>query len=140
MLLNKELDIQTFLVATGLVMFILNQIFEKEYQHKNYRERVELVKLILQASPYTQPIYSNYIPHFFFVEIQQKQLYDPDTEKIIDFLRELDKDEFENVFIIWNSQLKKESQQRIKNNCEMIIRCYEDSNYKPTLDVKDFYK
>ena len=31
MLLNKELDIQTFLVATGLVMFILNQIFEKEY-------------------------------------------------------------------------------------------------------------
>lgn len=93
------------------------------------KERIELVKLILQASHYTQPIYSKYIPSYFFVEIQSKQINDPETEKIIEFLRELDSHDFENVFIIWNSNLKKESHLRIKNNCEQIIKSYDDSNY-----------
>lgn len=129
MLSSKELDINQFLISTGLIMFILNQIFEKKTQNANKKDRVELIKLILQASPYTQGIFSKYIPQFFFVEIQSKQLNDPDTEKIIEFIKELDAPEFENVFIIWNSNLKNESHQRIKNNCEQIARSYEDSNF-----------
>ncbi len=90
MLTSKEIDINEFLINTGLIMFILNQIFEKKAQNSNKKERVELIKLILQASPYTQGIYSKFIPLYFFVEIQSKQITDPDTEKIIEFIKELD--------------------------------------------------
>jgi hypothetical protein len=109
MLSSKELEIYPFLINTGLIMFILNQIFEKKASNANMKERIELVKLILQASHYTQPIYRKYIPSYFFVEIQSKQINDPETEKIIEFLRDLDAPDFDNVFIIWNSNLKKES-------------------------------
>ena len=40
--LNKE-----FLINTGLIMFILNQIFEKKPNDENIKERIEFVKLIL---------------------------------------------------------------------------------------------
>ena len=61
-----QLDVDLFLVRTGLIMFILNQIFDKTV---NKKIRVELTKLLLQTSQYTARVYTKYIPQYFFVEI-----------------------------------------------------------------------
>lgn len=53
MLASREIDIDQFLIGTGLIMFILNQIFEKKSQNQNIRDRVELIRIILQAAPST---------------------------------------------------------------------------------------
>ena len=46
-LIYDELDVNLFLIRTGLIYFMLNQIFDKTAQKK---VRVELTKLILQTS------------------------------------------------------------------------------------------
>jgi hypothetical protein len=90
MISHKELEIKEFLIETGLIFFILNQIFEKKPSNENMKVRIELVKLILQVNSYTQIIYRKYIPAYFFVEIQHKQISDLENEKIIEFLKEFD--------------------------------------------------
>lgn len=64
---------------------------------------------MLQTSIITEPIYRRFIPKYFFYEIQQKYNNDTDLDRLLIFLKDFDAPEFDNVFIIWNTQLMKES-------------------------------
>mmetsp|Transcript_29965 Transcript_29965/g.29169 ORF Transcript_29965/g.29169 Transcript_29965/m.29169 type:complete len:127 (+) Transcript_29965:1252-1632(+) len=65
-LINYEnLNVDVFLIKTGLIYFILNQIFDKQVPKLI---RVEMIQVILSTSQFTKEIYRKYIPAYFFVE------------------------------------------------------------------------
>jgi len=62
-----------------------------------------------------------------------------EAEKLIELIKDFDSPQFSNVFIIWNTQLKKEIHSRIKNNCEKIVLCLAESNFEFDLDEQEIH-
>lgn len=64
-----------------------------------------------------------------------------ERERIVEFIQnELDADKYENVFVIWNAEMKGKSQERIRYNCDQIVLSYNDSEYEPQMDLKPIDK
>ena len=122
----------------GLIFFILNSIFDKS---RPVNDRIEFMRIILHTALYTEKIYSSFIPDKFFYEYfyvhrdvyqgillhtgilytstpATLELITTEREKMRSFIEgQLDQIYYENVFVIWNEEIRNRSQQRIMNNC-----------------------
>ena len=74
------------------------------------------------------------------MEIQSKYNNEPEVEKLIAFIQDFDSQDYENVFIIWTTQLRKEGHERIKANCRKIIESLSESNFDFDLDEHELVK
>jgi hypothetical protein len=135
---GEQIDLTEFFVKTGLIYFILDFIFNKKMTKKN---RVEFTRLIMSIHVMTHKIYTNYIPHHFFIEIRKNMQQSNQGEAVeshlfLDFISHFDSTEFENVFLIWNSDLKKGSHDRIKANCQTIWELLQTEDNMDDLDYQ----
>jgi hypothetical protein len=46
-----------------------------------------------------------------------------------------DIDLFENVLVIWNKELREKCESRVRNNCDGIMKSYDDSEYQVQWDL-----
>ena len=91
---------------------------------------------------YTKEIYKKYIPVYFFVEFQTKYQTEFEAEKLINLIKDFDSPRFSNVFIIWNTELRREIHQRIINNCDKIVNSYAQNeiDFNFDLDEQEIHK
>lgn len=119
-------DLSDFFILSGLVHFILDYIFNNKKMAK--KNRVEFIKLLLSIHEMTASIYTAFIPPHFLIEIRKSLQHGQEgveAQLLLEFIKDFDASEFENVFIIWNAELRRKSHERIKENCRLIWEALE---------------
>lgn len=104
---NDDLDTESFLIKNGMVMFFLNAMFEKS-QPKRFR--VEIVKMLRYKLEEIEHVIGAFMPiHFFtLMEYQKPTMPTSEDEMLNMFINHLDDLEYENPFVMWNSDLKEQ--------------------------------
>jgi hypothetical protein len=128
-------------IEKGLIMFVLNLIFDFKYKHvidKEIRgkltdQALKIEHALLQdrsnlygpSGLYSCGVLKAFIPPNFFAEINEqmrRNQYQPELfEKQMKFLDDFDADKFENVFVKWDCYLREESHKKVKDLCEKIM-------------------